>query len=65
MLALDDKEDPNFSDADYQLAAYAAALRVLTQYKGIEDIEIAYELARERQRNAAQNRRSSASSKTR
>jgi putative DNA methylase len=32
MLALDDKEDPNFSDSDYQLAAYAAALRVLTQY---------------------------------
>ncbi len=32
MLALDDQEDPNFSDADYQLAAYAAALRVLTQY---------------------------------
>jgi len=52
MLALDDKEDPNFSDADYQLAAYAAALRVLTQYKGIEDIDIAYELARERQRGA-------------
>ena len=50
MLALDDKEDPNFSDADYQLAAYAAALRVLTQYQGIEDIDIAYELARERQR---------------
>ena len=28
MLALDDREDPNFSDPDYQLAAYAAALRV-------------------------------------
>src|SRR5262249_50594750 len=26
MLALDPKEDPNFGDADYQLAAYAAAL---------------------------------------
>jgi len=50
MLALDDKEDPNFSDADYQLAAYAAALRVLTQYQGIEDIDVAYELARERKR---------------
>ncbi|MCF7983260.1 MAG: DUF1156 domain-containing protein [Thiohalocapsa sp.] len=50
MLDLDDLEDPNFSDADYQLAAYAAALRVLTQYKGIEDIDIAYELARERRR---------------
>jgi putative DNA methylase len=50
MLGLDDREDPNFSDADYQLAAYAAALRVLTQYKGIEDIDVAYELARERKR---------------
>jgi adenine-specific DNA methylase len=30
MLALDDREDPNFADTDYQLAAYAAALRVLT-----------------------------------
>ncbi len=52
MLDLDDQEDPNFSDADYQLAAYAAALRVLTQYKGIEDIDVAYELARERKRGA-------------
>ncbi|MCY4014264.1 MAG: DUF1156 domain-containing protein [Gammaproteobacteria bacterium] len=47
MLALDDREEPNFSDADYQLAAYAAALRVLTQYSAIEDIDIARELARE------------------
>ena len=50
MLDLDDREDPNFSDADYQLAAYAAALRVLTQYRGIEDLDVAYELARERKR---------------
>ena len=50
MLALEDKEDPNFTDADYQLAAYAAALRVLTQYRGIEDIDVAYELSRERAR---------------
>ena len=50
MLALDDQEDPNFSDADYQLAAYAAALRVLTQYQGIEDLDVAYELSRERRR---------------
>lgn len=53
MLALDDREDPNFSDADYQLAAYAAALRVLTQYQGIEDIDVAYELSRERKRGEA------------
>ena len=48
MLDLDDREDPNFSDADYQLAAYAAALRVLTRYGSIEDIDIAHELGRER-----------------
>jgi hypothetical protein len=30
MLELEDQEDPNFSDTDYRLAAYAAALRVLT-----------------------------------
>ena len=48
MLQLDDREDPNFSDADYQLAAYAAALRVLTKYRSIEDIDIRRQLARER-----------------
>ena len=48
MLRLDDREAPNFSDADYQLAAYAAALRVLTQYRAIEDIDVAYQLSRER-----------------
>ncbi len=50
MLALEDDEDPNFGDADYQLAAYAAALRVLTQYKKIEEIDVAYELAKPRKR---------------
>jgi adenine-specific DNA methylase len=50
MLALEDREDPNFTDADYQLAAYAAALRALTQYRGIEDIDVGYELSRERAR---------------
>jgi len=49
MLALDDKENPNFSDTDYQLAAYAAALRVLTKYCNIEDIDVARELTRSRQ----------------
>jgi hypothetical protein len=34
MLELDDKEDPNFEYVDYQLAAYAAALRILTSYQG-------------------------------
>ena len=48
MLQLDERDNPNFSDADYQLAAYAAALRVLTQYGSIEDIDVARQLARER-----------------
>lgn len=46
MRRLDDKEQPNFGDADYQLAAYAAALRVLTGYSKIGDIDIQRELAR-------------------
>lgn len=49
MLQLDGREVPNFSDADYQLAAYAAALRVLTRYGSIEDIDIAWQLSRERE----------------
>jgi len=50
MLTLEDKEDPNFADTDYQLAAYAAALRVLTKYKNIEDIDIQRELHKVRQK---------------
>jgi hypothetical protein len=46
MLDLDDKESPNFSDADYQLAAYAAAVRVVTGYDSISEINVARELAR-------------------
>jgi putative DNA methylase len=49
MLALENKEDPNFDDTDYQLAAYAAALRVITKYKNIEDIDIHRELNKVRQ----------------
>jgi len=49
MLALDDKEDPNFADTDYQLAAYAAALRVLTSYSEIEGHDIRHELFRQKQ----------------
>lgn len=50
MLALDDKEEPNFGDADYQLAAYAAALRVLTSYSSIDEIDVQRELRRQRAR---------------
>jgi adenine-specific DNA methylase len=49
MLALEDESDPNFGDADYQLAAYAAALRVLTE-RPLEDINPAREILRERPR---------------
>ena len=49
MLKLDDQEDPNFGDTDYQLAAYAAALRVLTE-RPIDEIDPAKEIARERRR---------------
>lgn len=45
MLALDDKEDPNFSDPDMVLAAYAASLKVLTSYAEIEDLDLDYELS--------------------
>ena len=51
MLAIDDKDQPNFGDTDYQLAAYAAALRVMTQYSTIEGINIENELYREKQKN--------------
>jgi hypothetical protein len=50
MQALDDQEDPNFGDADYQLAAYAAAMRVLTAYSAIEEIDVEREVYRPRQR---------------
>lgn len=46
MQQIDDKEEPNFYDPDYLLAAYAASLKVLTSYKKIEDIDIAKELSR-------------------
>ena len=50
MIALEDAEDPNFSDTDYQLAAYAAALRVLTSYESLEDIDVSYELSKTRKK---------------
>jgi len=49
MLALEDDSDPNFGDADYQLAAYAAALRVLTEHP-IEEIDPLREITRPRRR---------------
>lgn len=50
MHELDDPhaDAPDFTDTDYQLAAYAAALRVLTRYRSVEDIDVARELSRPR-----------------
>jgi putative DNA methylase len=50
MIQLDDESEPNFGDTDYYLAAYAAALRVLTQFADIEGVDIRHELFRERTR---------------
>lgn len=47
MTALDDESDPNFGDSDYQLAAYAAALRVLTEHP-LGNIDPDVELRRKR-----------------
>lgn len=49
MTELEDDSDPNFGDADYQLAAYAAALRVLTA-RPIFEIDPAKEIQRVRDR---------------
>jgi adenine-specific DNA methylase len=50
MRTIDDDADPSFGDADLQLAAYAAALRVLTSYSEIGDIDIQRELGRTRKK---------------
>lgn len=55
MRDLDDNEDPNFTDADYLLAAYAAALKILTSYKNIEDIDVQYELSKSDSNSAIVN----------
>jgi adenine-specific DNA methylase len=46
MLDLDDRESPNFTDADYTQAAYAAALRVITSYDSIREIDVKREIER-------------------
>lgn len=47
MQQLDDKEDPNFSDTDYVLAAYSASVKVLTSYRLIDGRDMRYELSKE------------------
>lgn len=44
MQALDEGGEPNFNDADYQLAAYAAALKVLTQYGSLDGRDVGHEV---------------------
>lgn len=51
MQALDEGEEPNFNDADYQLAAYAAALKVLTQYSNLDGRDVEQEVFAARTKN--------------
>jgi hypothetical protein len=51
MQALDEDGEPNFNDSDYQLAAYAAALKVLTQYSNIDGRDVEHEVFAVRTRN--------------
>ncbi|MBK8387637.1 MAG: hypothetical protein IPL11_19550 [Candidatus Accumulibacter sp.] len=51
MQALDEDGEPNFNDADYQLAAYAAALRVLTQYGNLDGKDVEHEVFAVRPKN--------------
>ncbi len=51
MQALDEDGEPNFNDADYQLAAYAAALKVLTQYDKLDGKDVEHEVFAVRARN--------------
>ena len=52
MQALDEGiADPNFNDADYQLAAYAAALKVLTQYGNLDGKDVEHEVFAVRDKN--------------
>lgn len=50
MEALDEGSEPNFNDADYQLAAYAAALKVLTQYSSIDGRDVEHEVFAKREK---------------
>jgi len=51
MQALDEGGEPNFNDADYQLAAYAAALKVLTQYGNLDGKDVEHEVFAARGKN--------------
>ena len=49
MHDLDDMSSPDFNDGDYLLAAYVAALKVLTSYANIEGLDVEYELEKARE----------------
>jgi putative DNA methylase len=51
MQTLDEEGEPNFNDADYQLAAYAAALKVLTQYGNLDGRDVEHEVFAVRTKN--------------
>lgn len=51
MQVLDEGGEPNFNDADYQLAAYAAALKVLTQYGKLDGRDVEHEVFSVRTKN--------------
>jgi adenine-specific DNA methylase len=51
MQTLDEVGEPNFNDADYQLAAYAAALKVLTQYGNLDGRDVEHEVFAVRGKN--------------
>ena len=51
MQALDEDGEPNFNDSDYQLAAYAAALKVLTRYSTLDGKNVADQVFAVRSRN--------------
>jgi adenine-specific DNA methylase len=51
MQALDEDGEPNFNDADFQLAAYAAALKVLTRYGTLDGRDVEDEVFAARARN--------------
>jgi putative DNA methylase len=50
MQSLDEGGEPNFNDSDYQLAAYAAALKVLTQYGSIDGRDVEHEVFAKREK---------------
>lgn len=51
MRNMDDRSEPDFNDPDYSLAAYAAAMRVITSKKKIFGIDPSSELRREKVKN--------------